>query len=326
MAKEKHGIWWTETWNFLRGCSHVSPGCAHCWAAQMAHRMSTAKCEDCAGSGWSDEYLRYRHEFCEGTGRVPMWGHGLTKPNGQWNGTVRFVAEKLSGPLHWRKPRVVFVNDCSDTFAARFEQIAAAFGVMAACPDHTFVLLTKRAKEMREWFERLESLTAEPVFACVMETRKLGVNIPTLTHSIRWPIPNVILGVSVESQAYRSRISDLMTLMRRGWRTMISFEPLLESMGVLQLDGIDYAIVGGESGRWARPCNVEWIRSLVRQCVDAGVKVGVKQLGARAYHENLYAEAKGLTRDWDSKGANPEQWPEDLRRYAIKGPREFWGV
>jgi protein gp37 len=110
----------------LRGCRRVSPGCENCYAEKVAHRFS--------GPGKPFE--------------------GLTTERGRWNGSIRLVPEKLGEPLRWRKPRRVFVNSMSDLFHedVPFEFIAAVFGVMAACPQHTFQILTKRAERMLEWF------------------------------------------------------------------------------------------------------------------------------------------------------------------------------
>lgn len=124
--QRKDGISWTdETWGPIRGCSKVSTGCKNCYAESMAAR------------------------FC-GEG---MPYHGLARDK-HWTGDVRFIPEKLSEPLRWKRPRRIFVNSMSDLFHESLtnEQIAAIFGVMAACPRHTFQVLTKRAKRMAEWF------------------------------------------------------------------------------------------------------------------------------------------------------------------------------
>lgn len=119
-----------KTWNPTRGCSPVSPGCANCFAMKQAHRFS-------------------------GTGKPYDGLTKLTVASGpQWTGEVRFVPEMLGRPLRWKRPRMVFVNSMSDLFhdALTNEQIAAVFGVMAACPQHTFQVLTKRPERMRSWF------------------------------------------------------------------------------------------------------------------------------------------------------------------------------
>lgn len=132
MSKQgKDGISWTdETWGPIRGCSKVSTGCKHCFAESMAAR------------------------FC-GEG-LPY--HGLIR-DGHWSGDVRFVADKLDVPLRWKRPRRIFVNSMSDLFHESLtnEQIAAVFGVMAACPQHVFQTLTKRPHRMLEFLTQPES-------------------------------------------------------------------------------------------------------------------------------------------------------------------------
>ena len=148
-----------------------------------------------------------------------------------WTGEVRLVPEHLADPLKWRKPRRIFVNSMSDLFHERLtnDQIAAVFGVMAACPQHTFQVLTKRPKRMREWFAWLETsvdrvatewagrdCTTSIHDACTdslleyldetacaalvgnFDACHLGL---TTSKTRRWPLPNVWLGVSVENQA-----------------------------------------------------------------------------------------------------------------------------
>ena len=131
------GITWTEeTWNPIRGCSRVSEGCRNCYAERVAARFS--------GPGQPYEGLIQ-----------------ITSGGPRWNGKVAFVEERLADPLRWKKPRMIFVNSMSDLFHESLsnEQIAAIFGVMAAAPQHTFQVLTKRARRMREWFA-LEGIAA----------------------------------------------------------------------------------------------------------------------------------------------------------------------
>lgn len=124
--------WTDETWNPVRGCALVSAGCANCYAMKQAHRFN--------GPGQPYE--------------------GLTElgPQGpRWNGNIRLVPDVLDAPLHWQKPRRIFVNSMSDLFHEDVpdEFIVAVFGVMAACPEHTFQILTKRPERMRQYFDRI---------------------------------------------------------------------------------------------------------------------------------------------------------------------------
>jgi protein gp37 len=154
----------------------------------------------------------------------------------------------IDAPLRWRRPRVIFVNSMSDLFEERvpFEFIARVFAVMREAHWHQFQVLTKRADRLEELAPRLP-----------------------------WP-DNVWMGVSVESQKYASRINHLRRIAAR--TRFLSLEPLL---GPLQLDleGIHWAIVGGESGPGARPMNPDWVRDIQRQCARADVPFFFKQWG-----------------------------------------------
>lgn len=305
-----------KVWNPVIGCSRVSPGCEHCYAERFAHRG-----------------LSERHR-----GLTVLGKHGP-----RWTGEVRAVPEALEAPLRWRKPQVVFVNSMSDLFHERvpFEFIAAVFGVMAACPQHTFIVLTKR--DPRRWFEwvahRDPYLHEE--FCQRGAHRIIGYAFPL--HTIKgtfkrypWPLPNVVLGVSCENQeAADIRIPWL--LQTPAATRVVSLEPLLGPLELGQWlspcsyycdhsqefpnghhperSKLDCVIVGGESGPGARPCNVEWIRDIVRQCREAGTKCFVKQLGAHVEIPNTMLEKYSAMRAVlkNRKGADPSEWPEDLR-------------
>jgi len=281
---DKTGISWTDaTWNPIRGCTRVSAGCVNCYAEKVANRFS--------GSGKPYE--------------------GLINQYGRWNGTVRFIAEHLADPLRWSKPRRIFVNSMSDLFHEGLtnEEIAAVFGVMAAAPQHTFQILTKRAQRMREWFEWVAK--AEPPYGglpaypdyvrersvcCRCAWMVPGYEIDhkgaiglhpsddVLEHQRGpWPLPNVWLGVSVEDQEATHRIEPLLqtpTAVR-----FLSCEPLIGPIDLsyaspnarsLACD-LDWVIAGCESGHGARPCEVAWLRSLRDQCDAAGTAFFLKQ-------------------------------------------------
>lgn len=155
----------------------------------------------------------------------------------------------LDLPYRWRKPRTVFVNSMSDLFHARVpvEFIRQVFAVMATTPQHTYQILTKRAS-------RLASLAP----------------------SLHWP-SNVWMGVSVENAAQLHRVDDLRTVPAAV--RFISAEPLLGPLDGLDLDGLDWVIVGGESGPKARPMNPAWPRMLRDQCISASVPYFFKQWG-----------------------------------------------
>jgi protein gp37 len=283
----------------------------------------------------------------------------------------------------------VFVNSTSDLFHEDVpdEWIAAVFGVMAACPQHTFQILTKRAERMRRWFE-WAALTAEtPEWLAETgaprgwQMLRLVKNAALATPGVggvgnfnrwvgldirgRWPLPNVWIGVSVEDQRRADeRIPHLLRVPAKV--RFLSCEPLLRAVGLARwftrrsdgkplcreccwkdgrcdeprhhfrancptcsgtgiLSGIDWVIVGGESGHGARPCNLAWVRSLVRQCRHASVPVFVKQLGAHVVgprHVGTMEGTMGGDRSthaagrWtlvSRKGGDISEWPEDLR-------------
>jgi protein gp37 len=279
--------WCDATWEPVLGCSPVSAGCDNCYAERLTWRLAhNPGCRD-----------RYR-------GLVALYGGNgdPARAHPRWTGEVVCDEGVLEAPLHWRRPRRVFVCSRSDLFHEKVPEsfIRAVFTTMARCPQHTFQVLTKRANRMH---------------AFLSSWRQYGV---TLRHGYGMTLPNVWLGVTVEDQdAANKRILYLLaTPAAVRW---VSFEPMLESvnlhLGRDTLDAwsaappIDWVVVGGESGPNARACDVEWIRDVVRQCREAGTACFVKQLGARC--------AGGII---NSKGADPEEWPVDLR------VREYPGV
>lgn len=310
--------WSDETWNPTVGCSRVSAGCDHCYAMGVAHRKMTP-----------------RHR-----GLTILRPPTASRPGIDWNGKVRLVPEALDKPMGWRKPRRVFVDSMSDLFHPQvpFEFIAAVFGVMAACPQHTFQLLTKRPARMLEFFawvraqpKKYASETDAAIVVRELETRHF------LTDGARdvWPLPNVHLGVSVEDQATADERIPLLTECPAGAIRFVSYEPALgpvdftgriASMAtghgqmVKQVGGwlccgagdrggphVDWIIVGGESGPGARPFDIGWARSVVEQCKETSAKVFVKQLGARPFdkHGAIYLN--------DRSGGDMAEWPVDVR-------------
>jgi protein gp37 len=215
---EKSSIEWTDaTWNPVRGCTKVSPGCKFCYAETFAMRF-------------------------EGVPNHPY----------EAGFALRLVPEKLEEPLKWRKPRRVFVNSMSDLFHQRVpsDYIRQVFDVMLRSEQHTFQLLTKR----------------------VDRALRLSQTLP-------WP-ENVWMGVSVENVDYLERavaLADVPAAVR-----FISAEPLLGPLASLPLRGIHWVIVGGESGRQARPMQIDWAREIRDQCRARGVAFFLKQLGGRA--------------------------------------------
>jgi protein gp37 len=213
-------IEWTEkTWNPVRGCSIVSPGCVNCYAMKQAHRFS-----------WPTVYSNPH------TGEVQKEGgpyEGLTKmtkAGPQWTGVVRTVESALLEPLSWRKPVRVFVNSMSDLFHEDVPDafIDRVFAVMALAPRHTFQILTKRAERMRAYFSDL-NLRNELIG---IEGERISgfdrYGSDGLAPWSRWPLPlkNVWLGVSVEHQHFADERIPLLLQTPAAIR-FISAEPLL---------------------------------------------------------------------------------------------------
>lgn len=238
---DKTKIEWTErTWNPLRGCIAVSPGCKNCYAAVMAARFS--------GPG-----LPY-----EGLARFDDKGRA------HWIGRIALVDDKLREPLTWRKPAMVFVNSMSDLFHddVPVEFIRQVFAVMGAAKQHTFQVLTKRADRMRAV---VNGFCEEGDFA-----DQFG--------NTGFPWPNVWLGVSVENRKHGlPRINHLRKTPAAV--RFLSVEPLLGFLDAVDLSDIQWVIGGGESGHDARPMHPDWIRYIRDSCNSEGVPFFFKQWG-----------------------------------------------
>jgi protein gp37 len=213
-------IEWTDaTWNPVRGCTKISPGCKHCYAETFAERFRGVK----------------GHPYEQGF-------------------DLRLVPEKLIEPFTWRSPKLVFVNSMSDLFqdGVPDEYVELVSRVMTTANWHTYQVLTKRS-------ERLEEMLRGPLrFAGEQE-------------HIWW-------GVSVEDRKYGlPRIDHLRDAPAKV--RFLSIEPLLEDLGTMDLSGISWVIVGGESGPGARPMRKEWVISIRDQCREQRVPFFFKQWG-----------------------------------------------
>lgn len=288
-------------------CEHVSPGCINCYAERMNGRT------------------------------LPAWGTGLdyTVPNRDKVEIYIDEAELLK-PLHWRKPCKIFPGSMTD-WCAEFvtdEMRDRMLAVAALTPRHTYLFLTKRADRMRQYFNGIHSAErygelndAARAVDNANHTPCYQSNIailPTQRHGMvpwNWPLANVWLGVSVEDRPRLERVKHLRgTTAAVRW---LSLEPLLEDLGEIDLSGIDWVVIGGESGPGARPMDVAWARSLLKQCREAGVAAFMKQLGGAPHspadrithrYNPRHAEMpQGFSRYLnDRKGADPEEWPQDL--------------
>lgn len=213
-------IEWTDaTWNPVRGCTKVSPGCKHCYAETFAERF-------------------------RGTPGHPF----------EYGFDLRMIPEKLGDPIRWSKPKKIFVNSMSDLFHEEVPDsyIEKVCRVMLAANWHTYQILTKRAVRMNAMLRTKLKDAAEAAH-------------------IWW-------GVSVEDRKFGlPRIESLRSA--GASRAFLSIEPLLEDLGKIELLGIDWVIVGGESGHGARPIEKRWVRGIRRQCRATKTPFFFKQWG-----------------------------------------------
>ena len=223
---DKSSIEWTEaTWNPTTGCDRITAGCDNCYALTLAKRLKAMG---------NPKYQ------IDGDPRTSGPGFG-----------IQIHESALSLPTRWNAPRIVFVNSMSDLFHSRVPSsfIARVFEVMAATPQHTYQVLTKRP-----------------------------IRLARMAHLLPWP-ENVWMGVSVEDigQVWRvDRLRQVPAAVR-----FISAEPLLGPLANLNLDGMDWLIAGGESGPNHRPVDPDWVRGLQDACKDAEVAFFFKQWGGR---------------------------------------------
>lgn len=286
MARKSKIEWTNDSWNPVTGCTKVSPGCKNCYAEAFAERFRGVP----------------GHPYEQGFD-LKLW------------------PERLSLPLKWKKPRRIFVNSMSDLFheGIQDEFIDRVFHTMACAPRHTFQILTKRADRMEKYARG------------ILEDgeRLRGVVAPAMMTSdpkLAWPLKNVWLGVSVETQQFASERIPALCATPAAVR-FLSCEPLLGELDLLpdlcgcdQCGGsaeamleprrIDWVIVGGESGHGARPLEVRWVQDILHACREGGVAAFVKQLGACWAKEHA---AK------NKKGGDPAEWPEGLRVRQFPG-------
>ena len=234
---DRSAIEWTDaTWNPVRGCVKVSPGCKRCYAETFAERFRGVP----------------GHPFEQGF-------------------DLRLVPGKLEDPIRWRTPRRVFVNSMSDLFqdGVPISYIEGVGRIMERAHWHTYQVLTKRHERMRK----------------------------LLSTDLAWlgRLPHVWFGVSVENRRHgfpRVRALQATPAVFR----FLSIEPLLECLGPLDLRGIHWVIVGGESGPGARPMREEWVLAIRNQCRRARIPFFFKQWGGFRKHETGRA-LRGRTYD-----------------------------
>lgn len=300
MANNSKIEWTQRTWNVVTGCDKVSPGCGlarpnsndgelgltgGCYAMTMARRLKAMG------------QAKYQND---GDPRTSGPGFGVT-----------MHPDSVTAPLEWSKPSKVFVNSMSDLFHDKIDAyfIAQVFAVMAATPQHTYQLLTKRHGRMRSLLSSEEFRWATKDAYAQLHLDGLIPGQPLAINA--WPLPNLWLGVSAEDQHWANiRIPALLeTPAAVRW---ISAEPLLGPIDLTRISrpsghqpelvwdvlgrrygvpglwqapmkpdaGLNWVVTGGESGPGARPAHPDWFRSIRDQCKDTGVAYLHKQHGA----------------------------------------------
>lgn len=295
MAANSKIEWCDATWNPTVGCARVSEGCRHCYAERMAKRLAGMARADLARGkdpGAKRHYLN------------------VLDAHGRWNGRVELAESALQLPLRWKRPRRIFVDSESDLFyeAVPFDFVDRVFAVMALCPRHTFQILTKRPERMAEYLNDLNDRSWRIRAA---GHQLAGGFLDGVNYAL--PLANVWLATSVESRAHLDRVMTLSACPAavRFW----SLEPLLEDLGDVGalLAGVDWVIVGGESGPGARACRESWIASIVDQCRAAGVPCFVKQMGAVSVADRDDVGVAHMSKYHDKKGGDLAEFPADLR-------------
>ena len=282
------------TWNPIIGCSKVSAGCANCYAEKMAAGR-LAKIPGQTGD-------RYRQVVTDG----------------KWNGKTAFVPEVMEKPLRWRKPRTIFVGSMTDIFheTVKDEWLDQIFAAAALCPQHTFILCTKRPERMAWYINNSKTVLAHWVDE-ISDYHAAHVGL-------RWPLPNVWTLVSVEDQATADK--RLLYLLETDSAVRgVSLEPMLGAVDLFpyfwpqrlwrdsqiayaekaheysncEIPRLDWVICGGESGPNARPMHPDWARSVRDQCAEAGVPFFFKQWGEwKQIHELEVNNPDIKGRDW----------------------------
>jgi protein gp37 len=302
MSKTK--ISWTdETANWIVGCTKTrakgskESGCTNCYAATAAN------------SPRLQQFDQYKD---------------VVDGNGNWNGEIAFVPKVLGQLLRSTKKRRVFAPSMSDPFhpGVKDEWLDQFFAVVARTPHITYQCLTKRPERMLAYFDRLEP-----------DKSKMSPRHLSIAAGVPWPLKNLWLGTSVENQnAADKRIIAL--LGRPTPVPFLSLEPMLEhidlrdvefagiildcltgcydasdlpvlgvsSQGVMEK--VSWVIIGGESGKDARPFHLEWAHSIIRQCRGTGVKVFMKQVGSNAFYQGQPFKTRSRA------GSDPAEWPE----------------
>lgn len=319
MGKHATKIDWThhpgfkgKTLNPLRGedgrwhCTKISPGCSNCYAESM----------NLSGYWNPDKY------------RIPYKAHA---------DRMELHEETLLKPLGWGKPHCVFMCSMTDIFhpAVTDKWLYRLFAMMLMADKHRFLILTKRPERAVEFIygEHFWAILEGNVHRLYHE--RTGKD-PSMWYAVHEFPKHLWFGVSCENQEYAEKRIPLLLKLPFAVR-FVSLEPLLGPINLrnlntaplLSLDALtgnetmegvpangpslDWVIVGGESGKNARPCRLKWIRAIVDDCQETGVSVFVKQLGRRVIEDYSVDQGEAYLALRNKKGADVAEWPADLR-------------
>ena len=352
-------IEWTDrTWNPIIGCSHVSPGCDHCYAEKMACRLA-----------------RMPGKVGETYSQVVDLDKNL------WKGRTAFVPSTLEKPLHWKKPKRIFVGSMTDLFhpSVPDEWLDRVFATMALCPQHTFQILTKRPERMLEYISSL--WVHRRVWKRVVESIGFGHQFEgKWVDDSAWPLSNVWLGVTAENKAMADKRIPVL-LQTPAEKRFVSLEPLLKAVDLSrwmhrtqgwtrqdpvyrcprcgatgwghyfstytwgddydeschacgygstagdvdfpEIGNIDWVILGGESGPNARPMHPDWALDVRDQCTEAGVPFFFKQWGEWAPHNSKAGIIPTNKTPWGTVDRDGKFWPETTPWNSERGGNEI---
>lgn len=258
--------WWDVSYNWLAGCSKVSPACDNCWAPRFINRMGLD-----------------RTKFA-----------GVTSPDGGWTGQVLVLHNTLRQlqPLRWARPRWCFVNIMADTFHqdVPLSAIADQLALAAILPQHIWMLCTKRERRMAQVLggsqtpelvgRHIDRLLGNPA---VQRAVQLGRAVLPANNQVCWPLPNLWAGVTLESDNYLFRVTRYLAATPAAVR-FASSEPLMDRLAQLDTGLLDWLIVGGEDlpadVSPIRPLHPAWVEDLRDRCARTGTAFWFKQWGS----------------------------------------------
>ncbi len=259
---DRTAITWTDaTWNPIRArgelgrhfCLKISDGCTNCYASSFTRRLGGQPYSD--ANSWSiagaEEAVRRSDIYID--------------------------QQALALPLKWKRPRRIFVGSMTDVCGEWVPDawLDAILAIPLLAPQHTFQLLTKRPNRLLAWFNGDLDARHASLPPDLGEELEHAIDLIRCRVTVDWPLPNVWLGVTVESDAYAWRakvLAEIPASVR-----FVSAEPLLSALPSLDLAGIDWLIAGGESGPQRRELHLAWLTDLVDRAHSAGVAVFTKQ-------------------------------------------------